>query len=56
MKGNGSTSHLSAEAFNLATGLEISHLAYKGSSPAVTDLLAGRVQVMFDTVLSASDV
>ena len=53
MKGNGSTSHLSAEAFNLATGLEISHVAYKGSSPAVTDLLAGRVQVMFDTVLSA---
>jgi tripartite-type tricarboxylate transporter receptor subunit TctC len=52
--GNGSTSHLSAEAFNLATGLEISHIAYKGSSPAVTDLLAGRVQVMFDTVLSAS--
>lgn len=52
--GNGSTSHLSAEAFNLATGLEISHVAYKGSSPAVTDLLAGRVQVMFDTVLSAS--
>jgi tripartite-type tricarboxylate transporter receptor subunit TctC len=52
--GNGSTSHLSAEAFNLATGLEISHVAYKGSSPALTDLLAGRVQVMFDTVLSAS--
>ncbi|MEI8401210.1 MAG: tripartite tricarboxylate transporter substrate-binding protein [Alcaligenaceae bacterium] len=52
--GNGSTSHLSAEAFNLASGLEISHVAYKGSSPALTDLLAGRVQVMFDTVLSAS--
>lgn len=52
--GNGSTSHLAAEAFNLASGLEISHVAYKGSSPAVTDLLAGRVQVMFDTISSAS--
>ena len=52
--GNGSTSHLAAEAFNIASGIEMSHVAYKGSSPAVTDLLAGRVQVMFDTVLSAS--
>ncbi len=52
--GNGSTSHLAAEAFNLASGTEITHVAYKGSSPAVADLLAGRVQIMFDTVLSAS--
>jgi tripartite-type tricarboxylate transporter receptor subunit TctC len=52
--GNGSTSHLAAEAFNMASGVEITHVAYKGGSPAVTDLLAGRVQVMFDTVLSAS--
>ena len=52
--GNGSTSHLSAEAFNLTSGIEMAHVAYKGSGPAVTDLLAGRVQVMFDTVLSGS--
>jgi len=52
--GNGSTSHLAGEAFNLASGVEITHVAYKGGSPAVTDLLAGRVQIMFDTVLSAS--
>lgn len=52
--GNGSTSHLAAEAFNLASGIEITHVAYKGGSPAVADLLAGRVQIMFDTVLSAS--
>jgi len=52
--GNGSTSHLAAEAFNLASGVEVTHVAYKGSSPAVADLLAGRVQIMFDTVLSGS--
>jgi tripartite-type tricarboxylate transporter receptor subunit TctC len=52
--GNGSTSHLAGEAFNLASGVEMAHVAYKGGSPAVTDLLAGRVQVMFDTVLSGS--
>ena len=52
--GIGSTSHLSAEAFNLASGVDMAHVAYKGSSPAVTDLLAGRVEAMFDTVLSAS--
>jgi len=52
--GNGSTSHLAAEAFNMASGVEITHVAYKGGSPAVADLLAGRVDVMFDTVLSAS--
>jgi tripartite-type tricarboxylate transporter receptor subunit TctC len=52
--GNGSTSHLAAEAFNLASGVEVTHVAYKGSSPAVADLIAGRVQIMFDTVLSGS--
>ena len=52
--GNGSTSHLAAEAFNMASGVEMTHVAYKGGSPAVADLLAGRVDVMFDTVLSAS--
>ncbi len=52
--GNGSTSHLAAEAFNMASGVEITHVAYKGGSPAVADLLAGRVDIMFDTVLSAS--
>ena len=52
--GNGSTSHLAAEAFNLASGVEITHVAYKGGSPAVADLLSGRVDIMFDTVLSGS--
>jgi tripartite-type tricarboxylate transporter receptor subunit TctC len=52
--GNGSTSHLAAEAFKIASGLDIAHVAYKGGSPAVADLIAGRVQIMFDTVLSAS--
>jgi tripartite-type tricarboxylate transporter receptor subunit TctC len=52
--GNGSTSHLAAEAFNLASGVDITHVAYKGGSPAVADLLSGRVEIMFDTVLSGS--
>jgi len=51
--GNGSTEHLSAELFKSMTGADMVHIPYKGSSPAVTDLLAGRVQLMFDNLASA---
>jgi tripartite-type tricarboxylate transporter receptor subunit TctC len=46
--GNGTSNHLSFELFKSMTGTQVTHVAYKGSAPAVTDLIAGQVQVMFD--------
>jgi len=45
--GNGSPQHLAAELFKAATGARLTHVPYKGSAPAVVDLLAGRLDVMF---------
>jgi tripartite-type tricarboxylate transporter receptor subunit TctC len=46
--GNGTSNHLSLELFKAMTGTQVTHVAYKGSAPAVTDLIAGQVDVMFD--------
>jgi tripartite-type tricarboxylate transporter receptor subunit TctC len=46
--GNGSSNHLSFELFKSMTGTQVTHVPYKGSAPAVTDLIAGQVQLMFD--------
>jgi len=46
--GNGTSNHLSFELLKAMTGINVVHVAYKGSAPAVTDLIAGQVQVMFD--------
>ena len=46
--GNGSSNHISMELFKSLAGVEIVHIPYKGSAPAVTDLLGGQVHVMFD--------
>ena len=51
--GPGSAHHLIGEMFKLETGAPIAHIPYKGSGPAVADLLGGQISVMFDTVTSA---
>lgn len=50
--GTGSSPHMSAELFKLMTGLKITHVPYKGSTAAHPDLIAGRVNIMFDTVIA----
>lgn len=51
--GPGSAHHLIGEVFKLETGAQLTHIPYRGSAPAVADLLGGTVAVMFDTVPSA---
>jgi len=51
--GNGTSIHMSAEMFKHLTQFNMTHIPYKGSAPAVTDLLSGQVQAMFDNIPSA---
>ena len=48
--GNGSASHLAMEMFRSASGVQLSHVPFKGSSEAQTQLLGGQVQIMFDAI------
>jgi tripartite-type tricarboxylate transporter receptor subunit TctC len=48
--GNGTSVHLSGELFKMMTGVELTNIPYKGSAPALTDLIAGTVQVIFDNM------
>src|SRR6478609_430228 len=48
--GNGSTIHMSGELFKMLTGINMVHVPYRGGAPALTDLLAGQVHVMFDNI------
>lgn len=51
--GNGASSHLAGVIFNRAAGTDITHVPYKGTGPAITDLLAGQVDMTFTDVLTA---
>ncbi len=51
--GSGTSIHMAGELFKLETKLDVAHIPYKGSSPAVTDLIGGQVQYMFDNMPSA---
>ncbi|AGW92674.1 MULTISPECIES: Bug family tripartite tricarboxylate transporter substrate binding protein [Cupriavidus] len=51
--GSGSSMHLSGELFNSMTGLHIQHIPYKGSAPAVNDLLGNQIGLMFDNMPSS---
>jgi tripartite-type tricarboxylate transporter receptor subunit TctC len=51
--GNGTNLHLIGELFKMTTGVNLVHVPYRGSAPALTDLLGGQVQVMFDNLPSS---
>jgi tripartite-type tricarboxylate transporter receptor subunit TctC len=51
--GNGSSPHVAGELFKMMTGVDMNHVPYRGAAPALTDLLAGQVHVMFPTMPSS---
>jgi tripartite-type tricarboxylate transporter receptor subunit TctC len=52
--GVGTMSHMAGELFSLLTGIKLIHVPYRGAGPALTDLLGGQVQVMFDNAASST--
>ncbi|MFV0680902.1 Bug family tripartite tricarboxylate transporter substrate binding protein [Ottowia sp.] len=53
--GKGTSVHLAGELFTSITGVSMTHISYKGSAPAMTDLIGGQIQMIFDTAPSALD-
>lgn len=51
--GSGTSTHLEAELFKSMAGVKMTHIPYKGSSPALTDLVGGQIEVMFDAYASS---
>ena len=54
--GNGTASHVAGELFKMMAGVDMVHVPYRGAAPALTDLLGGQVQVMFDTLAGVDRV
>jgi tripartite-type tricarboxylate transporter receptor subunit TctC len=54
--GSGTPQHVAGELFKLMTGVEMVHVPYRGSVPALTDLMGGQVQVMFDNMISSLEL
>src|SRR5579871_1246589 len=52
--GIGTISHMAGELFSMMTGIELTHVPYRGAGPALTDMLGGQVQVMFDNAASST--
>jgi len=53
--GNGSTIHMSGELFKMITGINMVHVPYRGGAPALTDMLSGQMQVMFDNIPTCAE-
>jgi tripartite-type tricarboxylate transporter receptor subunit TctC len=53
--GNGSTIHMSGELFKMLTGTHMVHVPYRGGAPALTDMISGQVQVMFDNIPTCAE-
>jgi tripartite-type tricarboxylate transporter receptor subunit TctC len=53
--GNGSAQHLAGESFRVAAGIDLVHVPYKGAGPALIDLLAGRVDIMFTSLVGNTE-
>ena len=53
--GIGSSPHVAGELFKMMTGIDMVHVPYRGGAPALTDLIAGQVQVMFDNIPTSAD-
>jgi tripartite-type tricarboxylate transporter receptor subunit TctC len=51
--GSGSSQHMAGELFKMMAGVDMVHVPYRGAAPALTDLLAGQVQIMFDNMTSS---
>jgi tripartite-type tricarboxylate transporter receptor subunit TctC len=55
-QGNGTTSHLTGAMFDAATGTQMNHIPYKGTAPAINDLIGGHIDVMFNELATSIEL
>jgi tripartite-type tricarboxylate transporter receptor subunit TctC len=55
-QGNGTTSHLTGAMFEVATGVKMNHIPYKGTAPAINDLVGGHVDIMFNELATSIEL